>query len=71
MAELQLLRGQLLELVTQVSGGDAELGVGVRAIQVALMEILDGVDEGEESADKPVEAAGSKDATDGGSGARR
>ena len=39
--ELQPLRAQLFDVAAQAAGGDAEHSVGVRAIQVALMEILD------------------------------
>lgn len=66
VAELQLLRGQLFDLAAQVSDSDTELGVCSRAIQVALMEILDGVDEDEESAEEPAEAAGSNKTASGG-----
>ena len=46
--ELQPLRAQLFDVAAQAAGGDAEHSVGVRAIQVALMEILDGVTEEKE-----------------------
>ena len=72
MAELQQLRRQLLELAFQASDSDAGRAVGSRAIQVALMEILDSVDENdEEEANQQAAAAGSNDTTPEDSGAGR
>ena len=70
MAELQLLRGQLHDLAVTASGGDSALNICSRTIQVALMEILDGVgDEEEEQESSNEEAGGSNNVTHGGGGA--
>ena len=65
IAELQQLRGQLLELATELAGPDKDqwLMLGGRSFQVALLEILDGVEDDEGSDEE--EADGETKATSG------
>ena len=62
VAELRALRGHLLELATQTTGGVSSAGVAARAIQAALLEILDGVEEdGMEGGDDEVAGMEARD----------
>ena len=74
VAELQLLRSQLMALAAAVGGDDSELPVAARAFQLELMEILDDVhaaESGDEESGDEQEAASSIKTPPSGAGAGR